>query len=166
MKKTLLCLLVIALCFSTVIVAFASDISASNYKVFQAWCTDYGYKNWGITSNYVGNLVTGTSNKTISEHDVLVYIQSPNYDYGTGEYFMTALTVYADSSQIAKYYTLDELIRDYILPSPIYIYDQGGIASGVSFSNIKEGKVQVNFMFNNDGWAAVGSWSNTLTKTF
>ncbi len=111
-------------------------------------------------------LVTNSTSKTISEHDVIAYINSPNYDIGVGDYFMTALTIYADSTKLRTYYDLDSINRDYVLPSPIHLYIFGGIAAGTGVPISKQGNVTVSLAFQNADFAAIGSWSNTLSEDF
>ncbi|KUO70672.1 MAG: hypothetical protein APF77_02495 [Clostridia bacterium BRH_c25] len=166
MKKITCLVLTFLLLLSFSTVVFADTISTTNSKVFRGWNTDWGYWSWEISSGYYGELVTYPTSKTISEHDVLAYIQYPNYEVGLGDYFMTALTIKADSTTLRTYYDLDSINRDYILPSPIHLYIYGGIEEGTGMSISKEGNVTVSLAFQDEDFAAIGSWSNTLSKNF
>ncbi|HOR85597.1 MAG TPA: hypothetical protein PLL98_03820 [Bacillota bacterium] len=166
MKKITCLLLTLLLLLSFNTAVFADTINTTNYKVFQGWSSDWGYWNWGISSSYYGELVTYLTTKIISEHDVLAYIQGPNYDVGVGDYFMTSLTIKADSTKLNTYYDLDSINSDYILPSPIYLYIFGGIEEGTNMSTSKQGNITISLAFQNSDFAAIGSWSNLLSKNF
>lgn len=57
MKKITFLVLTFLLLLSFSTAVFADTISATNYKVFQGWNNDLGYKNWGVNSSYYGELV-------------------------------------------------------------------------------------------------------------
>ena len=147
----------------------AGTISTNNYKVFQGFSADWGYNNWGIYTYYYGDLTTYSTSKTISKHDILAHTLVANLDYGTGTYFMSGLTVYAESTQLQRYYALGAPNRQYVrLPeTEAYYYIFGGIANGTSMSTSKQGTVTTDLGFNAEGWSPTGAtWDNTLNINF
>ncbi|HYE09703.1 MAG TPA: hypothetical protein VEF53_05945 [Patescibacteria group bacterium] len=165
--KKITCLMLIMLlliAFSTSV--FAGTISGSNYVVFEGFSPDWGYNNWGIFSQYYGDVTSTTTSKTISKHDILAYSDVENHDYGVGDYFMTSLTISADSTKLRTYFSLGLINRDYIVNPDSYYYIFDGIASGTSMSSSKQGNVEILFTFDHDDFASFGSWTNYISKNF
>lgn len=168
MKKITCLVLISLLLLSFSMSVSAETISTSNYKVFQGWAVGMGYNNWGIFTNYYGDLTTYAASKTISKHDVLAHTLTENLDYGTGRYFVSGLSIYADSTHLRTYYSLGAINRSYItLPAnEAYYYIFNGIAEGTNMSTSKQGNVIVYLGFQADGWGVVGSWDNSLSINF
>ncbi|SHJ87516.1 hypothetical protein SAMN02745975_03105 [Geosporobacter subterraneus DSM 17957] len=143
-------------------------ISNSNYKTFQGYNTDFGYRAWGVNTYYDGEAVYLTNTKYVDKNYMFAYIVNV-YDpaIGCGSYLLQKLEIKKGSTVANTYYSFQNSTKSRWLDPQWYVYFDKYLGGTTSIYNSESGKVVTYYGFTmGSSWIATNAWSNSLTASF